>query len=243
MRLTGAGVRIAALSDFHIGIADRMCALGHTPDSMLRLLDHLESTHDHVVLLGDIYQCDHALRTGPQSAARQLEQARARTPWLTERLSQDNYTLVHGNHDAITRVVLGAPTAVRFGDADFSVLLTHGDAHDPVIGTAPRVSATATWASGRIRSAGLRPVADWLEGRDVSIKADRFQVPGGPYAQGAETLIARESVDVVVFGHTHVPWRTEVAGGILLNTGTCSRGQQMYASVDTEARTAKIRVE
>ncbi len=59
----------------------------------------------------------------------------------------------------------------------------------------------------------------------------------------AETLIARESVDVVVFGHTHVPWRTEVAGGILLNTGTCSRGQQMYASVDTEARTAKIRVE
>jgi predicted phosphodiesterase len=236
-------VRIAALSDFHIGIADRMCALGHTPDAFLRFLDHLESTHDRIVLLGDIYQCDHALRTGPMSAARQLEQARARTPWLTQRLERPDYTLIHGNHDAITRVALDAPTAIRFGSDDFSVLLTHGDAHDPIIGTAPRVSATATWVSGRIRSAGLRPVAGWLEGRDVAIKADRFQVPGGPYAQGAASLIAEEGVDVVVFGHTHVPWRTEVPGGILLNTGTCSRGRQMYASIDTDAQTAEIRVE
>ncbi len=236
-------MRIAALSDFHIGIRDRMCALGHTRDGLLRFLDHLESTHDHVVLLGDIYQCDHGLRTGPVSASAQLMLARQRTPWLTERLARPHYTLIHGNHDAITRLALDAPSVVRLGDADFSVLLTHGDAYDPVIGTAPRVSATATWTSGRIRAAGLRPVADWLEGRDVAIKADRFQIPDGPYARAAAALIAREGVDAVVFGHTHVPWRVEVPGGVLLNTGTCSRGQRMYASIDTRARTADIRVE
>ena len=235
-------VKIAALSDFHIGIAARMDAFGHRRDDFLRFLDDLEDEHDQIVFLGDIYQCDHGLRTGPLSAQKQLAMARERTPWITERLSRPGYTLVHGNHDAVTARVLGAPTAVRLGSDDFSVLLTHGDAHDPVIGTAPRVSATATWASGRLRSAWMRPVADWLEGRDVDIKAKRFQVAGGPYARAAEGLLTQHGVDVVVFGHTHVPWRQEVAGGVLLNTGTCSRSQHMIASIDTEAKTATIRV-
>lgn len=234
-------MKIAALSDFHIGIAERMCALGHRHDDFQRFLDRLEASHDHIVLLGDIYQCDHGLQTGHGAATRQLASAQARTPWLTARLAQPNVTLVHGNHDAITASVLGAPTTLRLGSEDFSVLLTHGDAHDPVISTAPRVSATATWASGRLRSAGLRPLAQWLENRDVSIKAGRFQIPGGPYAQGAAGLIADTGVDVVVFGHTHVPWRQAVPGGVLLNTGTCSRGQRMYATIDTEARTAAVR--
>lgn len=236
-------MKIAALSDFHIGIAERMCALGHRHDDFQRFLDRLEASHDHVVLLGDIYQCDHGLQTGPAAATRQLAQAQARTPWLTARLAQPNITLVHGNHDAITASALDAPTTLRLGDADFSVLLTHGDAHDPVIGTAPRVSATATWASGRLRSAGLRPLAQWLENRDVSIKAGRFQTAAGPYAQGAAELIAATGADVVVFGHTHVPWRQTVPGGVLLNTGTCSRGQRMYVSIDTSARTAEVHQE
>jgi len=236
-------MKIAALSDFHIGIADRMCALGHRQDDFLRFLDRLESSHDQIVLLGDIYQCDHGFRTGPVSAIQQLARARARTPWLTERIGRPHFTLIHGNHDAVTASVLDAPTAICLGNDDFSVLLTHGDAHDPVIGTAPRISATATWTSGRIRSAGMRPIAAWLEDWDVSIKADRFQVPGGPYASAAASLIAAEGANVIVFGHTHVPWRQVVPGGVLLNTGTCSRGLCMYASINTEARTAEIRME
>ena len=95
-------MKIAALSDFHIGIAERMCALGHRHDDFQRFLDRLEASHDHIVLLGDIYQCDHGLQTGPDAATRQLASAQARTPWLTARLAQPNVTLVHGNHDAIT---------------------------------------------------------------------------------------------------------------------------------------------
>ena len=236
-------MKIAALSDFHIGVTDRVDAFGHRRDDFLRFLDRLEADHDRIVLLGDIYQCDHGMRTGPRAAAAQLEAARARTPWLTERLARPAYTLVHGNHDHITAAALKAPTALRLGDDDFSVLLTHGDAYDPVISTAPRVSATATWASGRLRSVGLRPLADWLEGRDVAIKAERFQVADGAYARGAAQLMAEQGVDVVVFGHTHVPWRHRMAGGVLLNTGTCSRSQRMYATIDTQAKTADVRVE
>lgn len=223
MRLT-----IAAISDLHIGAHARTDTFQHDADAFQRFLDHLEATHDTIVLLGDIYQCDHGWRLGMGGDGAQLAAARARTPWLTERLAQPRYRLVCGNHDAITETALGAARTLRLGP----VLLTHGDQLDPVLAAAPRVSAAATWGSGRLRAAGLRPLAGWLEGRDVALKGQRFQTPQGPYAAGAQALLAANpDVSVVVMGHTHRPWRQPLRGGLLLNTGTCSQGRWMYASI------------
>lgn len=224
------GMRIAAISDLHIGACPRMDSFRHHRDDFLRFLDGLESSHDHIVLLGDIYQCDHGWTLG--TTRQQLDGARARTPWLTSRLSQSNYTLVQGNHDRITGEALGAPDEVFF-DGAFPALFTHGDRFDPFVGGAPFVSTAATWMTGRLRWGGMRPLASWLEGRDIAFKAQRLQTPAGPYALGAQMLMERRAVHTVVFGHTHVPWRIRLGAGVLLNSGTCSRGQRMYASVDT----------
>ncbi|MEL6347177.1 MAG: metallophosphoesterase family protein [Myxococcota bacterium] len=223
-------MKIAAISDLHIGACPRMDSFRHRRDDFLRFLDDLESRHDHIVLLGDIYQCDHGWSVG--TTEQQLAGARAQTPWLTARLDQANYTLVQGNHDRITGDVLGAPDEVVF-DGAFPVLLTHGDQFDPIVGGAPLISYAASWMTGRLRWGGMRPLAAWLEGRDVAIKAQRLQTPEGPYAMGAQNLLTRRAVKTVVFGHTHVPWRLEMDAGVLLNSGTCSKGQRMYASVDT----------
>ena len=224
-------MRIAVISDLHIGARDRADTFRHGAADFGRFLDGLERSHDAIVLLGDIYQCDHGGLPG--NRAGQLAAARQRSRWLTERLRDPGYHLVSGNHDAIAASELGARRTLRLGRA----LLTHGDQFDPVIGRAPATSTAATWASGRLRAAGLRPVARWLEGRDVSVKARAFQTPEGPYAAGARQLIAdHPGVEVVVFGHTHVPWRLALpeSGGVLLNSGTCSQGRLMYASVDSE---------
>lgn len=226
------GMRIAAISDLHIGVCPRVDSFRHRRDDFLRFLDVLEARHDHIVLLGDIYQCDHGWTVG--TTTQQLAAAQAWTPWLTERLAQPNYTLVQGNHDRVTGEALDAPTELVFDEGDFPVLLTHGDRFDPLVGGAPWLSSAASWMTGRLRWGGMRPLATWLEGRDVAIKAQRLQTPEGPYAFGAQHLMVHRGVKVVIFGHTHVPWRIALDGGVLLNSGTCSNRQRMYASVDTE---------
>ncbi|MFT4978109.1 MAG: UDP-2,3-diacylglucosamine pyrophosphatase LpxH, partial [Myxococcota bacterium] len=163
----------------------------------------------------------------------ELAAAQARSPWLTERIGREDYTLIHGNHDAILKEA-GVPTEVWLGrDDPHPALLLHGDAFDPVIQQAPAVSGLATWASGRLRSVGMRPIAQWLEDRDIQIKGQCLQTPSGPYVAGARARMQADGAKLLVMGHTHIPWRYETPEGTILNSGTCCRGQKMYASLDT----------
>ena len=45
-------MRIAAISDFHIGATALTDTFGHAEDAFLRWLDRLEARHDRIVLLG-----------------------------------------------------------------------------------------------------------------------------------------------------------------------------------------------
>ena len=105
-----ARLRIAALSDFHIGARDRGCAFQHDAQSFEPFLDALEQTHDELILLGDVWQLDHEFLPTQKSAALALQAARSRTKWLDERIKNGGYTVVHGNHDAAARELLGLPT-------------------------------------------------------------------------------------------------------------------------------------
>ncbi len=233
-------MRIAAVSDLHIGTRDHTCGFRHAPASFLGFLDRLEETHDEIVLLGDIWQCDHQGRVGPASERRALDRARTRTAWLTERVADQGYTLVPGNHDAVTAEALAlSPLLVRRHGGRVAVL-THGDAYDPVIGRAPGVSRAATWLSGRLRAAGLRPLAEPLEEQDVQVKGRRFAGTDGPYARGAAALAAEHDAQVVVFGHTHLPTLEALPGAVLANSGTCSRARFMGVSVDLAAGTVAL---
>lgn len=226
-------MRIAALSDFHIGATAETDSFGHAEGAFLARLDALEARCDRVVLLGDIYQTDHGWRPGARTARRLLDAARQRLTALTARTAEPPYVWVHGNHDAVTAEVLGAATQIVLGEEGFRVVFVHGDAFDPVLQTAPRLSEAGTWIAGRVRAAGLRRLADTLEDQDVQIKARRHQTPEGPYVQGARRLMAAHDAQVVVMGHTHVPLRQEIEGRVVANTGTCSRGQFMGVWVDT----------
>lgn len=232
-------MRIAALSDLHIGARRHVDGFRHDPAVFARLLDRLEAEHDAVVLLGDVYQTDHALVPTRAAARRMLARARARVAELSARFERPPYVHVHGNHDAIAGAALGAPERLRL-PGRFPVLFIHGHQFDPVAVRARWAADLGTWTTGRLRAVGLRPLAWWLEQRDVAIKDRRFRGPGGPYARGAQALVHEHGAAIVVMGHTHCPGITPLSPGVMVNTGTCSGGRTMWVGIDSERGTIEV---
>ncbi|MEX1368354.1 MAG: metallophosphoesterase family protein [Nannocystaceae bacterium] len=232
-------MRIAALSDFHIGARRHTDGFGHDPERFGRMLDRLEAEHDRVVLLGDIYQTDHTAWPRPSGSSRLLERARRRLPALAERFDRAPYLHVLGNHDAVVGPARGAPERWR-APGPFAALFIHGHQFDPIAVKARWAADLGTWSTGRLRAAGLRAVAWWLEQRDVAIKHERFGGPAGPYARGATHLLQEHGARIVVMGHTHVAGITQLAEGVMVNTGTCSGGRTMWASIDTQTGVVEV---
>ena len=233
-------MRIAALSDFHIGSLDRNDGFHHDESAFLEYLDRLEETHDRIVVLGDVFQAEHGWVVGHRVAAAELERARRRVPRLWDRLCTERYVYVHGNHDAAARERLSARHSLRVEADGYAAYFIHGHQFDPLLNGIYPLARTGTWLMGRARWLGLRPVAEWFEHKDIALKHERFKGPDGPYVTAGRRLLAEQRVDVVVMGHTHMPDRVEVDGGIVANTGSCSMGMRMHVSLDTQARTVKV---
>lgn len=233
-------MRIAALSDFHIGARNRSDLFRHRDQDFVAFLGELEEQFDRIVLLGDVFQTEHGWGFGHRIAARELARAQRRVPGLMAKLMDDRYIYVHGNHDHVASSRMGARSRWRVQADGFAVYFVHGHQFDPLLQRIYPVARAATWASGRLRFAGLQRLPDWLEHRDAAIKAERFSGPRGPYGRAATELLRSEGVDAVIMGHTHVAERVELAGGIYANTGSCSRGKRMYVAVDTAARSVQL---
>ncbi len=233
-------MRIAALSDFHIGARAYTDEFHHAEDDFLAYLDGLEAEHDRIVLVGDIYQTEHALLPGLTAAARQLARARARLPALAARLRGPKYLYLHGNHDAVAARELGLPEHLRLTADDFTIVFIHGHQFDPIFQRARAAAQAATWFTGRLRRVGLRPLAQWFEGRDVALKHRRFGHADGPYARAARRLLREHAADLVVMGHTHVPHLHVLPEGRVVNTGSCSRGRRMHVTIDTATRSVDV---
>ena len=207
VRITESRARVAVLGDVHLGPRVGRDAFGHEAEVFLSWLRELLEFHDHLVLNGDIFQLDHELGLSEAAQERALLACLHRLPELEALLASPRVHLVAGNHDRLTRRLLGAAAGVLIDSGQGRLLATHGDACDPVIGGAPAVSQAATWVTGRMRAVGVPRLAGWLEQRDVDLKAARFRGPQGPYARGAAGLMVEERADVVVFGHTHATCR------------------------------------
>jgi len=236
-------MRIAALSDLHIGARLWMDEFRHHEGDFLRFLDRLEADFDAIVLVGDVFQTDHAWLPGRRGALRQLEAARARLPALAQRLAAPPYRYVHGNHDAIAGEHLAAPETLEIEADGRRIFFIHGHQFDPLFCRAYRLTRAASWFTGRLRFVGLRPVAAWFEANDIRIKHERFHHDEGPYLRAGRRLLVERNADVVVMGHTHVPVRVEYPEGLVVNSGSCSVGQHSYVVIDTATGSVELRRE
>ncbi len=228
-------MRIAALSDLHIGAHRWMDEFRHREADFLGFLDRLEASFDAIVLVGDVFQTDHAWLPGRRGALRQLRAAQRRLPQLAERFSRAPYRYVHGNHDAVAREHLQAPETLQLEADGRRVFFIHGHQFDPLFRRAYALTRAASWFTGRLRYAGLRPVAEWFESNDIRIKHERFHRDDGPYLRAGRDLLREHGADIVVMGHTHVPVRVEYPEGLVVNSGSCSVGQHSYVAIDTRS--------
>ena len=233
-------MRIAALSDFHIGATRRGDEFGHAEDRFLEFLDQLEAEHDRIVLVGDIFQTQHGSLVGRRNAAGELARARRRFARLSARFTREPYAYIHGNHDIVACTELGLGDSLRLESDGFAVFFIHGHQFDPLLGSLYPAARLATWFTGRLRRIGLAPLASALEHKDITIKHERFGGVDGPYLRAARHLLRRHRAQAVIMGHTHVPFRHELEEGIVANTGTCTLGQRTYVSIDTERRTLEL---
>lgn len=235
-------MKVAAISDLHIGPRHRGDEFCHDEDWFAEFIEQLAAEHDRLILLGDIYQTEHGLWPTRRGYHRQLMQARRRLPRVTAALGGPKCIHIAGNHDAITRDSLGALADLRMEADGMGILFVHGHQFDPLLrGPSYLLARTGTWMAGRLRHLGLQNVSQWFEDRDVALKQGKLGGPHGPYARAARQLMRTRDVSVVVMGHTHCPVHYEFAEGALINTGTCWQGQTMYISIDTTQRRIDVR--
>ncbi len=223
-------MKLAVISDLHLGAGDRADGFGHEDAEFLRFLTFLERNFERVILLGDIWETLQSRRLGGAHA--ELALARAAHPEIARRFERPCYSYVHGNHDLVAGA-LGVPDELQLKDHGVRLLFTHGHQNDSLIQKRLWLSELGVWLGGWIRRVGL--------GAFYRLCARIDGVRGGLSLDGSRCAFqrwaveeaARREFDVVVTGHTHLASRTEHGSRLYLNSGSCSDGQLSFSSIDT----------
>ncbi|PIE20645.1 MAG: serine/threonine protein phosphatase [Proteobacteria bacterium] len=225
-------MKIAVISDLHLGRGDRFDEFGHDDAEFLRFLDFLERNHERVVLAGDIWETLQGAT--PRRQARELAKARRAHAEIAQRFERPAYRYLHGNHDLVAGNVIEAPDVLHIEADGTRLLFTHGHQFDFVVKHARWFSELVAWLGGWALRLGLRPLyrtVEWIEGRirgesRASPDKDRFQL-------ASMALAARHEADVIVTGHTHNGMVTEHGERLFMNSGSCAGGRCSFLSLDT----------
>jgi predicted phosphodiesterase len=226
-------MRIAVISDLHLGKRDAVDHFGHEDSTFLRFLRFLESNFERIVLLGDIYETLTARSIRSQMA--ELAAARAAHPEIIQRFAQPQYHYVHGNHDLVVGEVEGAPDRLVLQADGVRMLFTHGHLHDWVIRHARWVSEAAVWTGAWLRRWGMRRFFHRLTRWDERLRGTMADPARCTFQRWALAEAHASRADIVVTGHTHLGLKVEHGNRLFLNSGTCSEGQFSFLSLDTRA--------
>lgn len=224
-------MRIAVISDLHLGRRDAADHFGHEDAAFLRFLRFLEANFERIILLGDIYEALTSRMPGQHVA--ELAAARAAHPELVRRFERPQYHYLHGNHDLVAARALGAPEQLVLQAHGVRLLFTHGHLHDWLIRRARRVSESAVWAGAWLRRLGLGSLfraADWLDERLRGTHEDPLRCT---FQRWALARARAHHADIVVTGHTHRAAHAWHGSCLFLNSGTCSQGRLSFLSLDT----------
>lgn len=238
-------MRIAVISDLHLGVRDRADRFGHTPERFARFLDRLEADHDRIIVGGDLYETWQGARFGRTREA--LAAIRRAYPRLTARLEAPPYLRIIGNHDP-SLALEGVPRELELSADGVTALFTHGHRWDPPLKAATPIAYTFSWGTGWL-ARGDDPfrtrVFRWrhrFERRFLyNVTPSTSGAPTCPYQRGATALLAsRPDLDLVVCGHTHVPAHCRTPHGDYLNSGAIAGGSLVWVQIDTRTRSWRV---
>ncbi len=147
-------MKLAVISDLHLGSGDLADGFGHDDGEFLRFLTFLEGNFERVVLLGDIWETLQSRRWA--SARQELDLAKAAHPEIARRFEGPKYSYVHGNHDIVAGL-LGVPDELTFEADGVRLLFTHGHQNDDLIQRRQWLSELGVWLGGWIRRVAWAP--------------------------------------------------------------------------------------
>ena len=246
-------MRIAIISDLHLGTKDLADRFGHDVDTFCRFLDALERSVDLIVINGDLFETWQGARFARPNEA--LAAIRRAYPHLSARLLEPPYTLTWGNHDPIL-ATLGAVRQLELDTPKGRILIAHGHRFDPPLKRTRALAYTFCWTTGWPHRRRDHPLARKLDHvRHRFEEKHLYNVPPQPhlsalqdatcpYQRGAaELLQARDELAIVAFGHTHVPASTSTPWGRYLNSGAIAGGRFDWIAIDTNNLAAQLLVD
>ena len=226
-------VKIAVISDLHLGSEDGVDSFGHDDHTFLRFLSFLESEFERVVLLGDIWET--LTPRFPFSPRRGLLDARRRHLQIAERFARPNYSFIHGNHDLIAAEVDRAPERLSLDVDGKRLLFMHGHGYDRLLSMARHVAELGVFIGGWIRRLGWHRLYQHLDQLDQRRSAVSLDAQRCTFQAWAMRVGAQARADIVVTGHTHLPLCTQHGARLFMNSGSCSRGRFTYLALDTRS--------
>jgi predicted phosphodiesterase len=225
-------MKIAVISDLHLGTSDVTDLFGHDDFEFLQFLQFLEQNFERIVLLGDVWE---TLTGKYPDAARELGRARAAHPEIARRFASARYTYVHGNHDYVAGRAEHAPEEVLIDADGVRLLFTHGHQNDRLLERARWLSELGVWLGAWIRRFGLGAAYEALRRLDEKRHGATLDGPNCAFQRWAVQVAENRNVDVVVTGHTHLATRAEHGARLFMNSGSCSGGLTTFLSIDTRA--------
>lgn len=227
-------MKIAVISDLHLGAGGRVDRFGHEEARFMRFLDFLEASFERIVVLGDALELLHGLLPGRYHA--QVAAIRAARPRLFDRLMAAPYSYVHGNHDLAAGRLLGAHSELLVDAGSTRLLFLHGHQGDFIVKHAYPFAAFVSWLGGMIERVVGPRVARLLDDIDHIVNKPRTTADC-PFQRWAVEQAHTAGADIVVTGHTHVPLVVEHGDRLFMNSGTCSRGRFDFLAIDTATGT------
>lgn len=224
-------MKIAVISDLHLGPGDASDSFGHGDAEFLRFLTRLERDFERIVLLGDVWETLTSRRIF--DAREGLRLAREAHASLASRFELSKYFYVHGNHDIIAATE-AVPAELLLDIDGVRLLFTHGHHHDWLIRRARWLSETCVWLGAWVRRIGLSAVYRLGYLLDNALSRPPAHCLKDTFQAWAYSLAKLRHADVVVTGHTHIAARSERDSQLFLNSGTCSEGQYSYLAIDTK---------
>ncbi len=219
-------VKIAVISDMHLGRGDGTDLFGHRDADFVRFLKHLEDNHERVILLGDIYE---TFASDPWHQYREVKLIRAAHPEVVKRFEDDKYTLIHGNHDLVMSR-FGAPSELMLDLDGTRILFRHGHKYDWLIRNAPTIPEFFVWLGFILARWGVEAFLRWGNVIDQWLRANEGMAS---FQNWALSTAAANSADVIVTGHTHRGAAKESGNRMYMNSGACYKGLYSWLHLDT----------
>jgi predicted phosphodiesterase len=231
-------MRLAVISDLHIGRGDSVDPFGHEDGAFLPFLDHLEANFEKIVLLGDIWELLRGVLPGREKD--ELRLARQAHPEIARRFERSRYVYVHGNHDLATRDLESAPEEWSVEADGMKLLFTHGHRHDWILRNARWLAEASICLGGWVARAGLQPVVDFVDRVEMRTRSVSTDPATCSFRQWAVGLARERNADVAITGHTHLSGTSTHGAQMFLNSGTCSEGRTSFLSIDTQAQRFEV---